>query len=331
MMFADVTGDWPELGRYHAMAVERRQHLATLGKNTDAAVAGYFGNTMVHREADGSLRRLVCYRADHTLSVWEDGEWMQGRWLVNSGQDNSTVCHTLEIAGRRASWCHAFAPFRTVGDRWISPETAGGHPAYPLTSGGVPVIQVEGKWVVEGTDCGPGAVMSLEEGLVSAPTVTTRGTSHVRARLAALAGDADQAMAGYFGNTMLFRDDCGKLIEVIYYRPDHTIRSWRDGMWVDGIWLINNAQDNSTIFQTREMLGTYASWCHSFSPGKKVGDRWIAPETRGGHPTYPITVGGVPVVEERGVLVVIGTRHTPSLVMSMEAGEVPPGDARVAR
>ncbi|WP_434106061.1 hypothetical protein [Paraburkholderia caffeinilytica] len=320
----DVAGDWSELGRLAAMAQERVDHLDRLGEHTHAAIAGYWGNTMVHRGADGGILKLICYRADHSLSVWEDGEWVNGRWLLNAGQDNSTICHTLEIDGRLASWCHSFAPYKTVGDRWISPETAGGHPTYPLSIGGVPVVDAEGKTVVEGVGFGPGQVMSLEDGVVQALDVPPSGQTRVRSRLAALGDKTDEGMEGYFGNTMMFKDDAGKVIEVIYYRPDHTMRSWRDGMWVEGQWLINDAQDNSTIFQTREIFGTFTSWCHSFSPYKKIGDRWIAPETRGGHPTYPLTVGGVPVIEEDGVLLVMGTRFGPSLVMSMEEGLVPP-------
>ena len=324
MKFEDVTGNWPELGRYHAMASERKGHLATLGKNSNSAIAEYFGNTMAYRDADDNILKLVRYRSDHTASIWEDGEWVEGRWLLNTGQDNSTVCHTLEIDGKKATWCHSFAPFKRVGDRWISPETNGGHPTYPLGIGGVPVVESNGKWLVEGTTCGPGHVMSLENGLVSAPTMSPDRETGVRAKLTALGLDGDKAMAGYFGNTMMFRDAAGKLIEIIYYRPDHTIRSWRDGIWVEGQWLTNDAQDNSTIFQTRDMSGTFASWCHSFSPYKEVGDRWIAPETLGGHPTYPITVGGIPVVEKDGAPVVLGTRFTPGLVMSMERGLISP-------
>jgi hypothetical protein len=306
------------------MSVERKEHLSTLAENTNVDIAGYYGNTMVHRDADGTILKLICYRSDHTLHAWEDGEWVAGRWLLNTGQDKSTICHTFEIDGKRASWCHAFAPFKTIGDHWISPETKGGHPTYPLSAGGVRVIKLNGKWIVEGTQFDPGRVMSLEAGLISAPRSSASGLTRIRAGLETLGDDGDKGMAGYFGNTMMFHDDCGKLIEVIYYRPDHTVRAWREGMWVEGQWLINDAQDSSTIFQTRDMFGTFASWCHSFSPYKTVGDRWIAPETRGGHPTYPITVGGIPVVEKDGALVVLGTRFAPGLVMSMEKGLVAP-------
>lgn len=324
MKFEDATGNWDELGRYYAMSEEYKFLLSNLGPNTDRPMAGYFDNTMTLRDADGGILKLIRYRPDHRLSVWEEGEWVEGRWLINAGQDNSSVCHTLEIDGGQASWVHPFAPFKTVGDRWISPESDGGLPAYPLTSGGVPVVRDGEGWIVEGAGFAPGRVMALEAGLVPEPYLSSTGETAVRATIAAVSSRPDSAMAGYFGNTFMFREDTGKLIEVIYYRPDHTIRSWRDGHWVDGEWLLNDAQDNGTIFQTRDMFGVPASWCHAFSPDKHVGDHWIAPETRGGHPTYPIRVGGVAVVERDGQWVVAGTRSRPGLVMSMLEGEVAP-------
>jgi hypothetical protein len=327
MQRIEATARWEALGLLNAVAEERKAHLATLARNAYAPIAGYFGNTMVLRDAAGKILQLIRYRADHAVSCWRGDFWRDGKWLVNNGQDGSIVAHTHLAAGKAVTWCHVFAPHKRIGDRWISPETRGGHPTYPLTGGGIPVVTIDGRTVVEGTDQCPGAVFSLEEGLVPAPEVQVvpgLQAEEDKALVAHLDDVPDAAMAGYFGNTMVMRDPVGTIIHVINYHSDHTVRSWRDGHWVDGKWLVNNGQDNSTVLQTRELFNDTATWAHSFSPDKKVGDRWIAPETRGGHPTYPIEVGGIPVEMTDGTPVVAGTKYTPSLVMSLEKGLVLP-------
>jgi hypothetical protein len=316
--------NWAELGRLNAVAGEFKELKAKLGVNVDKPIEGYFGNTMSIQDLTGKIVELVQYRPDHSLRAWRDGLWTEGKWLINAGQDCSTVGHTFDVQGRPATFCHAFAPFKAVGDRWISPETPGGHPAYPVSCGGIPVITVDGRDVVEGTSLSPGAMIALHLGLLEAPSEDAERGLAGQVQLQTVGAKADAGMAGYFGNTMMFRDLAGVIIEVIYYRPDHTMRSWRDGMWVEGEWLINNGQDNSIIMQSRDMFGHKASWCHAFSPFKQVGDRWIAPETRGGHPPYPIVLGGIPVERAGGQNFVVGTSWVPELVMSLVPGLVSP-------
>jgi len=318
---------WETLGLLNAVFEERKVHLASLARNAYAPIAGYFGNSAVLRNQAGQIVQLIRYRADHSMSSWRDGVWREGKWLINNGQDSSIVAHTRLVDGKYATWGHVFAPHKRIGDRWISPETANGHPTYPLAGGGIPVVGTGDKMAVEGTDLAPGPVFSLEEGLIAPPDVIAPPCPHFgedEAKIAVLAADPDAAMAGYFGNSMVMRDPEGAIVHVLNYRPDHTVNGWRDGTWVAGQWLLNNAQDHSTLLQTRDLFGDTASWAHSFSPWKQVGDCWIAPETRGGHPPYPIEVGGIPVDFVDGKAVITGTNFPPSLVMSMEAGLVAP-------
>ena len=308
---------------------------AAAGEPTDKAMEGYFGNTMMFRDEAGRIIEVIYYRPDHTLRSWRDDEWVEGQWLINNGQDNSTICQTRGILGGPASWCHAFAPYKRVGDRWISPETSGGHPAYPATAGGIPVAEAAGQNVIAGSGPPPSLVMSLEAGLVppdqpeGVPERTPAEELQELGRLSAVAGEraghlsrlgdhADQAIAGYFGNTMVVRD-AGDIVEAVKYRADHTMCRWRNGSWTEGRWVVNTGQDNSTICHTFDVLRHGVTWCHAFAPGKQADDRWISPETAGGHPAYPLTVGGVPVVEAGGRLVVAGTDRAPSLVVSLEA------------
>lgn len=326
MTRSEKTLGWEQLGLLNAMAEERKVHLATLARNAYAPIAGYFGNTVVLRDANGALVQLIRYRADHTMSSWRDGVWHEGQWLINNGQDSSIVAHTRQIGGKAFTWCHVFAPHKRIGDRWISPETHSGHPTYPLAGGGIPVVTLAGRTVVEGTDHAPGSVFSLEEGDVPPPQVLAEHSPlHLEndEQLIDLGESPDEAMAGYFGNSMVMRDPSGTIIHILNYRPNHTVNGWRHGVWVEGHWLLNNAQDNSTLLQTRDLFADTASWAHSFSPYKKLGDRWIAPETRGGHPPFPIEVGGIPVQTLDGKQVVAGTTYAPSEIMSMEEGLVP--------
>lgn len=134
----------------------------------------------------------------------------------------------------------------------------------------------------------------------------------------------DVAMAGYFGNSMIFRDQSGKPIEILYYRPDRTVREWRDGEWAEGTWTLNNGQDSSIICQTRDFLGKPFTFCHPFAPNKKVGDHWVSPEKGGGH---PVTMGGIPVVNVNGKWVIAdapAATEPPKEIVSLEAGLVPP-------
>lgn len=322
----DRPGDWERLGLLNAVAEERKAHMASLARNAYGAIAGYFGNTMILRDAAGQIVQLTRYCADHSMSIWREGLWREGKWLINNGQDSSIVAHTRTVRGKTLTWCHVFAPHKNIGDRWISPETHAGHPTYPLAGGGIPVVEMGGQLVVEGTDRSPGPYFSLEAGLVPEPyEIAPALPIHLEpeTQWESLGDQPDAAMAGYFDNSMLMLDATGTVIHVLNYRPDHSVNGWRDGIWVEGQWLLNNAQDHSTLFQTRDLFGGTASWAHSFSPYKRVGDYWIAPETRGGHPPYPIEVGGIPVEYIDGKPVISGTRYAPSLVMSMVAGLYP--------
>jgi hypothetical protein len=132
-------------------------------------------------------------------------------------------------------------------------------------------------------------------------------------------------MEGYFGNTLVMRDpDTDEIIHILHYRKDHTVSGWRGGMWGHGTWMLNNAQDSSILFQTREdMYGCAASWSHPFAPYKQVGDRWVTPDSMGGQ-AFPLNVGGIPVEIIDGKPVVSGTGAAPMIVFSLEEGIIEP-------
>jgi hypothetical protein len=320
---------WERLGCQNAYYEEHKVHIATLARNGYGPIAGYFNNTMVLHDEDGNIVQLTYYYVDNTMRVWRDGEWMTGKWLINNGQGSTIIMHTREISGKFATWRHPFAAYKTVGDRWISPETSNGGPTYPLSRGGVPVIYSNGKLVVEGTDSPPGAMFSLEGGFVEPPKKLAKPCAIAKERteaFMALGNNPDKAMEGCFGNTVVMRDpDNGELIHVLNWRHDHTMSGFRvGGTWGHGQWLINNAQDNSILFQTRsDMFGCSASWSHAFAPYKKVGDRWVSPESQWQN-AYPLAFGGIPVVDVNGKPVVMGTKSIPQVIMCLEEGMVSP-------
>lgn len=136
----------------------------------DATIQSYYGNSLALRDQQGNIVEIIYYRPDHTLRQWRGGIWMEGPWMLNSGQDSSTICKSREVDGVAMAWCHAFAPNKQLGDHWINPETAkGGH---PQVAGGIALIYVDGKWVIPHAPAGvpaPTEVWSLEKGLVPAP------------------------------------------------------------------------------------------------------------------------------------------------------------------
>lgn len=116
------------------------------------------------------------------------------------------------------------------------------------------------------------------------------------------ASATDAAMQGYYGNSAVMRNQDGKVIEVIYYRPDGTLRQWRD-MWAEGPWVLNSGQDSSTICKWQQSAAHLAptAWCHAFAPNRQVGDHWVMPENKGGHPEV---VGGISVAKVNGKWVI---------------------------
>jgi hypothetical protein len=319
---------WEQLGFQNSFYQESKVHMATLARNAYGPIAGYFNNTMVLRDDDGDIVQMINYHADFSMRVWRDGEWSEGTWLINNGKGASIIMHTREVDGKLASWRHPFAAYKTVGDRWISPETSGGGPTFSLYKGGIPIIYSDGKLVVEGTDSSPGAMFSIEEGFVEPPKELAKPCALAEERIEtfmALGNNPDKAMEGYFGNTMVMRDpENGKLNHLLIYRPDHTVSGWFGGHWAHGHWRFNNAQDNSILFQTRaDMYGCKASWSHPFAPYKKLGDRWITPEVEE-LGAYPVPVGGIPVVIVNGKSVISGTETVPFEVVSLEEGIVSP-------
>jgi len=313
--------NWSDAASTFGLVQEAKRVASKKSEDVDGPVAGYFGNTMVFRAGDGKIAELFYYRPDHTMRFWRNGAWTDGKWVVNSGQDSSKIFHTYGILSKPASFRHPFAPFKKVGDRWINPETSCG---IPLVPGGIPVITINGKSVVADTGLAPGAMMSLEAGYVPAPAEFSKVNLPPDEQLPTVGENADKALEGYFGNTFYFRDDTGKIIEVIYYSPDHTVHSWRDGRWIDGIFLLNNGQDNSVICQTRaDMFSKPATWCHPFAPFKRPGDSWVAPESHvNGDPVYPLIAAGIPVVTVGGKPVIVGTDQTPREIYYLERGHI---------
>lgn len=256
------------------------------------------------------------------MSVWRQGVWTEGRWIVNNGQDASKVFHTFEIQGRPTSWRHAFAPYKKPGDYWINPETENG---IPLVNGGLKVVRSGELLVIDELSTEPGAYYNLVEGIMEAPAYNGPLFDFASPPLETVGQDADRALAGYFRNTFYFRNDAGQIIEVIYYNADHTSKAWRDGKWVNGIFLLNNGQDNSCLIQSRgDMFNHYAGWCHPFAPFKKPGDVWVAPESHlNGDPVYPLTRAGIPVVTVDGENVIAGTDMIPREFYRIERGIIP--------
>jgi hypothetical protein len=82
------------------------------------------------------------------------------------------------------------------------------------------------------------------------------------------------AMKGYFGNSMVFYTPAGKVLAFIYFNPDLTYREWRHGKWMQGTFVINNAQDSSMLCLTRMEKDLPITNCHGFSKDKVVGDKW---------------------------------------------------------
>lgn len=196
------------------------------GTDIEGAIAGYFGNTQVLYDGNGEIAELIKYRPDHTMSVWKQGVWLEGRWQINSGQDSSKVFHTYEILGHPTSWRHAFAQNKKPGDYWILPETDNGIPMVP---GGMNAEKRDGKLYLEKTDINPGAYYALVEGDVAAPAYSGDKFELLTENIDAVGDDFDRDLDGYFGNTFYFIKDNGQIVEVVYYKPDHTSLAWRDG------------------------------------------------------------------------------------------------------
>ena len=143
------------------------------------------------------------------------------------------------------------------------------------------------------------------------------------------AAEAADAVANYYGNSEVFRDHSGKVIEIINFRPDHTMRLWRNaedgsnGTWREGKWVINSGQD-STILCNGPNDPSGKMYCHDFAPNKNIGDHWISIEKDG----HPDRAGGVPVVQKDGKWAMKDAAATPVpadvLIMSLEKGIVEP-------
>jgi len=138
------------------------------------AVGNYYGNSEVFRDHSGNIVEIINFRPNHTMRLWRnpanggDGKWREGKWVINSGQDNTILCNGPDDTPTKM-YCHSFAPHKNIGDHWISIEE-NGHPTRP---GGIPVVQKDGKWVMKdaAATAVPASVliMSLEKGLVAPP------------------------------------------------------------------------------------------------------------------------------------------------------------------
>jgi hypothetical protein len=148
-----------------------------------------------------------------------------------------------------------------------------------------------------------------------------------------LAAEPADAAANYYGNSEVFRDHSGRIVEIINFRPDRTVRLWRNpadggpGKWREGKWVINTGQDSTILCHGPDDMPKMM-YCHSFAPNKNIGDHWISIEENG-HPTRP---GGIPVVQKAGKWVMNDAAATavPAsvLIMSLEKGLVVPPAAK---
>lgn len=139
------------------------------------AAANYYGNSEVFRDHSGNIVEILNFRPDHTMRLWRnpanhgDGKWSEGKWVINSGQDSTILCNGPNATPEKM-YCHSFAPRKNIGDHWISIEKDG-HPEHP---GGIPVVQKDGKWVMQDAAAKPVPadvlIMSLEKGLVEPPS-----------------------------------------------------------------------------------------------------------------------------------------------------------------
>lgn len=323
-MFGKVKGTegWADAVRASFFGHEGDYIFSKRGTDLEAAIRTYFGNTQILYDGDGEIVELVCYRPDHTMSLWTKGVWLEGRWLLNIAQDSTKVFHTFALGKGFYSWRHAFAGFMKPGDRWICPETENGLPIFP---GSHKLQERGGCLYLEDTDIQPGAYFAMAEGVVEPPAYSGE-ILDPDSLIPPGEEDPDRALRGYFGNTFLFRKASGELVEVMHYAEDHTSRCWRDGSWCEnGIFLLNNGQDSSMIIQTRDdIFDIPASWCHPFAPFKQPGDKWISPEDRhSGEASYPLTAVGIPVVTVNGEEVIVGTDMHPLEISEILRGNVP--------
>lgn len=142
---------------------------------TADAAANYYGNSEVFRDLSGKIVQIINLRSDHTMRLWRhaaidgNGMWLEGKWVINSGQDSTIFCNGPADTPAK-TYCHGFAPYKSFGDHWISIEN-NGHEERP---GGIPVIQKDGKWLMKDAAAKPVPanvlIQSLEKGLVEPPT-----------------------------------------------------------------------------------------------------------------------------------------------------------------
>jgi len=311
---------------------EENKRIESLKKcDIDGALAGYFGNTVVFRDGNGQIVELIYYNADRTMRCWRNGAWVNAKWIINNGQDNSLIFHIYEIKGKPLCFCHPLAAYKKVGDRWISPETDAGTPVFPTKAtplqflSSVPVVRQGRRSVIEGTNLDAGAVISLEEGLVTPPK---DGYSTAQRDILSIPIEkANRPIEGYFGNSETLIDAIsGKIMGIGYYRSDFTLRHWNNGSWVEGsAYMVNNGQDCSVFIRTRtDFFKKSSGFAHPFAPNKKVGDFWVSPEVWGGFSTDPLTSGGVPVIHSNGKYFIAGTDLIPRTVHTLIGGEIPP-------
>jgi hypothetical protein len=139
------------------------------------AAANYYGNSEVFRDHSGKIVEIINFRPDHTMRLWRNagndgsGTWREGKWVINSGQDSTILCHGPDDTPAK-TYCHSFAPYKNIGDHWISIEKNG----RAERPGGIPVVQKDGNWVMKDAAATPVPanvlIMSLEKGLVEPPT-----------------------------------------------------------------------------------------------------------------------------------------------------------------
>jgi len=325
--------NWADLFLAYVLNEENKRIESLKTTDIDGALAGYFGNTMVLRDGNGQIIELVYYNYNRTMRYWRNGSWFDGKWIINSGQDNTLVFHVFEIEGKPLCYCHPLAANKKVGDRWISPETNGGIPVFPIKAtplqylSSVPVVGQGKRLVIVGTNIDVGACYTLEEGLVAPPKQgCAAGHNDI---LSISMKEANKPIEGYFGNSeVLIETTSGKVLGVGYYRSDFSLRHWNNGAWVEGsAYIVNNGQDCSMFIRTRtDFFKKPSGFAHAFAPNKKVGDCWVSPEVWGGAPIYPLASGGVAVQNASGRYLVAGTCFQPRTVHTLLEGEVsPPG------
>jgi hypothetical protein len=115
------------------------------------------------------------------------------------------------------------------------------------------------------------------------------------------AAEPADAVANYYGNSEVFRDHSGNIVEIINFRADHTMRLWRnpanggDGKWREGKWVLNTGQDSTILCNGPDDT---PKRCIATASRLTKHRRSLISIEENGHPTRP---GGIPVVRRTGM------------------------------